>query len=226
MNRAVGRRAQIRMASKLAQRAALVLMLSQLLGCERDDPTRKLTLQVGPDQILGFVPKAGYAQYFEIPGRGDLLRIVLASYPITCHRFVPPRPGDVYLTVTVHAENGHPLVGEKIPWTKVPDHLLPLEEGQPPPSDAEPPQAVWALPMIRLAEDARPLPPGGHLSLSRLAREPYGVVEGEFHFNDASEGEAASAALLGPFHVQLCHVDLDPSRAPDEEESERPAKTK
>ncbi len=192
-----------------------------MTGC-REVHHQELTLQVGPAEVLRFAPASGYAQYFEIPGRGDILRLVFASYPLTCPKFETPARGEVYLSVTVQAESGETLVGRKIPWEGIPSSHGTEADSNAADSDSPPP--VWALPMIRLFEDARPLPPGGFVTLNALSREAYGVVEGEFHFSDAGEGEAASAALMGPFRLQLCHAELDATRMDQVETATEPSK--
>jgi len=195
------------------------LWLSTLLGCSSPEAP-PITLQVGPDRILHFSPKSAYAQYFELPGEGDLLRIILASYPVPCKTYVPPGKGDVYVTVTLHSEPGKPLTGREFSWEGLP--VAYFSDLRPAPSPAEAPSPNWALPYVRLAQESRPLPPGGHVKLARFSREPFGVVEGEFKFSDAGDGEAATAALLGSFRVQLCHVELDPARATAPTEEEKP----
>ena len=71
----------------------------------------------------------------------------------------------------------------------------------------------YALPFVRLAQDARALPPGGTLKLTKLERQPFGQVEGELQFRDGSEGDASTAALMGEFSVRLCHISLDSARS-------------
>lgn len=194
----------------------LPLLGTLAIGCQ-PQTKHDLTLQVGPDRIIRFAPVAGFAQYFEIPGQDDRLRIVLASYDVGCNSFVPPDQGQVYVSVTVQAHAGESLIGRKIPWegTKQPLDVIevaPAGDNQEHDKDKDPVQA-YALPFVRLARDARALPPGGHIEIRKFDREPYGTIEGEFEFSDAGEGEAATAALLGSFRVQLCHVELDEARA-------------
>jgi len=207
----------------ITRSVAWLLALHLSIGCQRDT-VPELTLQAGPDQILRFSPRSGFAKYVEIPGQGDMLRIVLASYPLTCQSYAPPAEGEVFVSVTVHARSGEPMSGAKIPWDGSTLDLAGQDGPSPTAESEEPVPRVWALPLVRLAKDARPLPPGGSMTITRFSREPYGVVEGEFQFSDAAEGEAATAALMGSFKVQLCHVDLDPSRP--ETTEEKPGKKK
>lgn len=173
----------------------------------------EITLQVGPDQILHFSPVSAYAQYFELPGQGDLLRIVLASYAVPCKTYLPPSKGEVYVAVTLHVDDGQPISGTEFGWDGTVPSFAPLHPVVA--GSAEPTTGAsnWALPYVRLANEGRPLPPGGKVKISAFAREAFGIVEGDFQFSDAGDGEAATAALLGAFRVQLCHVELDPNRA-------------
>ncbi len=208
------------------RRIPILFALCVTAGCN-EPPNQELSLQVGPDRILRFSPTSGFAQYFEVPGQGDLVRVVLSNYPLRCPVFEPPKPGQVYISITIRAETGQTIIGEKIPWNGIPAEFLPQEDDAlPRRSPVTETPKVWALPMIRLFEDARPLPAGGYLTVSDLSREPYGVLEGEFHFSDAGEGEAASAALLGPFRVQFCHTELSPSRGDSDAEPTKKQKEK
>lgn len=192
----------------------LLLLSMGAIGC-KSDTKHELTLQVGPDRIIRFAPTAGFAQYFEIPGQDDRLRIVLASYDVGCNSYVPPDQGQVYVSVTVQARPGETLLGKKIPWEGTKQQLTAAEtaaKDEEQNQDTSDTVFAYALPFVRLAKDARPLPPGGYITIRKFDREPYGTIEGEFEFSDAGEGEAATAALLGPFRVQLCHVALDEAR--------------
>jgi hypothetical protein len=119
------------------------------------------------------------------------------------------------------------MAGQEFAWEGLPVAFL---SGMQPAADAAPARAAqalspqWALPYVRLAQEGRPLPPGGQVKIAKFSREPFGVVEGEFKFSDAGDGEAATAALLGSFRVQLCHVELDSTRvtpSPDDEKPKR-----
>lgn len=174
------------------------------LAC-KSDLVDEVTLQVGPDDVIRFRPQSGFAHYFEMPGGEDILRIFLASYDLGCQEFRPPGAGDVLVAVTLRAPADKALVPDAYPWKGLVD---PKEVSD---DQAEAP-GLQSLPFVRLAEDARPLPPGGELVLKKLEAEPLGLVEGEFAFRDADVGEAATTALIGSFSVRLCQVGLDEAR--------------
>jgi hypothetical protein len=195
--------------NKNGRRAALLLcgaafLSFSCLGC-KNELVDEVTLQVGPDEIIRFRPQSGFAHYFEMPGGEDVLRIFLASYDLSCQEFRAPGVGDVLVAVTLRAPASRALVPERYPW----NGLVDPEEASD--DEAEPP-GLQSLPFVRLAEDARPLPPGGELVLKKLEAEPLGLVEGELAFRDADVGEAATTALIGSFSVRLCQVGLDEAR--------------
>lgn len=184
-------------------------LLSGCSGEERD----LLTVQVGPDQVYRFEPEAAFAHYFELPSRRDVLRIVVASYPVSCTKFRPPSRGDVFITVTLTGEEGRPLGAGKYLYTAE----AALEDGdvQEAKTEEKSEGKARALPFVRLSEDARALPPGGFVTVTDFTPEPAGIVSGEFAFRDESGGAATDAsmtALLGKFRVKLCQLVRDPSR--------------
>lgn len=180
------------------------------LACERTkDP--EITLQVGPEEIHRFGANSGFAHYYELPGQDDLLRIVLASYPLSCDEYKPPKPGEVFITVTLRVPPPKTIEPGKYLWKGL-DPQVRDPDAEPARDEEVDAMEPSALPFVRLSEDARPLPPGGALTLTKFEPETFGLVEGELGFRDADAGQAVSAALLGSFSVRLCHVSLDATR--------------
>lgn len=187
----------------------LLLTLSALssLGCNKaTDP--EITLQVGPLEGHRFGANSGFAHYYELPGQDDILRIVLASYPLGCDEYQPPDPGEVFITVTLRVPPPKAIEPGDYPWKG----LTPARDEGETATEEEAPPEPSALPFVRLAEDARALPAGGFLTLTKFEPETFGVVEGELRFRDADSGQAASTALFGHFSVRLCHLSLDETR--------------
>lgn len=181
-----------------------------LFACEETkDP--EITLQVGPEEIHRFGANSGFAHYYELPGQDDLLRIVLASYPIGCDEYEPPDPGQVFITVTLRVPPQKTIEPGKYPWRGL-DPQTRDSEAEAALGETNAAPEPSALPFVRLSEDARPLPAGGELVLTKFEPETFGLVEGELGFRDADTGQAATAALLGRFSVRLCHLSLDVTR--------------
>lgn len=182
-------------------------------SCNRSSE-QEITLQVGPEEIHRFGASSGFAHYYELPGEDDILRIVLASYPLGCEEYEPPEPGEVFITVTLRVPPQKTLEPGEYTWKgmKTGDSAKDADaDTGPAPAEDAPPEPS-ALPFVRLAKDARALPAGGGLTLTKFEPETFGVVEGELRFRDADTGQAASTALLGHFSVRLCHLSLDETR--------------
>lgn len=187
-----------------------MLLCWGLTACE-DELVPELMLQTGQGRVHRFSAESGYAQYVEQSGGPDTLRIVVASYPLRCDEYEPPPEGEVLITVTVTSPAGAIEAPGQFRWTGE----IPSSESSSAEKEEEREEAS-ALPFVRLSEEARPLPAGGQLALLQLEASPHGLVSGEFQFSDSSPGEAARAALFGPFQVPLCAVKLDPMRSRDE----------
>lgn len=179
----------------------LLLLLAGCGGDKKDE----ITLQVGPEQVLRFPVESGFAHYYELPSGGDVLRIVLASFEVGCTDYVSPGPGQVFVTITLKVPPNQTLQPGEFEWKG-------LTTEEPKEGEEPPPPVVSPLPFVRLAEDARALPPGGVIKLREFHPERFGVVAGELAFRDAEAGQAANTALMGSFEVRLCHAELDPGR--------------
>lgn len=184
--------------------ACLALCGLLLLACD-DNHVDQITLQVGHDEAIPFEVVSGFAHYYELPGHGDMLRIILASYELGCMDYRSPEAGEVFVAVTVRVPPDETLEPGEFEWKGVV-----VEEDEE--KDEEEAPVTDALPFVRLAKDARALPPGGHLKLRKFSAERFGVVQGQLVFRDAGAGQVASTALLGDFNVRICHAELDPAR--------------
>lgn len=192
------------------RRTLLCVIALCALGCDKSS-AQEITLQVGPEEIHRFGASSGFAHYYELPGEDDVLRIVLASYPLGCEEYQAPEPGEVFITVTLRVPPRKTFEPGEYTWKGLkPQPSDPEQTASTTEEDA--PAEPSALPFVRLAKDARALPPGGGLTLTKFEPETFGVVEGELRFRDADTGQAASTALMGRFSVRLCHLSLDQTR--------------
>ena len=76
----------------LVRPLALVLFASLLCACERDaDATAAVELKLGPSASLErtFEAVTSLAEYIEVPGAGNELRLTIASYDADCDAFKP-----------------------------------------------------------------------------------------------------------------------------------------
>ncbi len=181
--------------------ALLTLALS---GC--DKPTApSVELEVGPERFR-FVPRTAFAEYWELPGAPDQLRITLASYSASCDRYRGPEKGEALVTLTLRVPADKSIAPGEFRWKG-------LEET---PGRVEEPGVV---PFVRLAHEGRALGSGGSLRLTHFDKSPHGLVEADFAFSapagaeGAGEPTRASGGLRGGLSVRLCRVSLDPSRS-------------
>lgn len=200
----MGRPPNAPVTSKGRHFACLAVFGVFLAGCEQEHRDQ-ITLQVGRDQAIPFEVESGFAHYFELPGHGDVLRIILASYELDCMEYRSPEAGDVFVAITVRVPPNETLDPGTFEWKGI---VVDEEDDE----DERAAPVTDALPFVRLGEDARALPPGGHLKLRKFSPERFGLVQGQLAFRDAGAGQVASTALLGDFSVRICHAALDPAR--------------
>jgi hypothetical protein len=173
---------------------SVLFVLSVLASGCRSQEAEEIELILGPEQVVRFQPRAAFAEYFELSGVSDQLRITLASYEADCRKLVPPPPHGVSITITVESPLGRPLGVGEYPYTAEEPRL-----DQP-----------RALPFIRLHEGAERLPAYGKLKLTGFEPDLHGLVRGELEFLNPEEGRGA--ALSGKFTVRLCRSVLDATR--------------
>lgn len=167
-------------------------------GCTRRQAP-EIVLELGSTRF-SFVPESAFAEYYELSGESDRLRLTFASYKTGCDRYVPPAEGEVIVTVTLRVPPGEALTPAEFSWKGL---------GEEPRNATE----KDALPFVRLAREGRLLDPGGLVRLALFEKNPFGRVEGTLEFQGKKEeGGASTGALRGDFKTRLCRVSLDPGR--------------
>lgn len=167
-----------------------------LLSC-RGTPSEEVELTLRPNQAVRFAPRTGFAEYFELAGVSDQLRITLSSYDADCRHYVPPPPHEVSITLTVESPVGRAL-----------------EAGEYLYAEAEPAtDGPRVLPFVRLHDGADRLRASGKLKLTKIEPALHGMVQGEIEFLTPAEG--GTAALSGKFSVRICRSVLDATRNKD-----------
>lgn len=159
-----------------------------------------LELTVG-GETTRFETHTAFAEYWELSGQADELRITLASYPVSCDEFVPPPEGETVVTVSVLVPEGKRIELGDYPWTGV-DGL-----GDAPRNPATP----YALPFVRVAGRGFPLAPGGAIRVAELEPRVHGRVTGLLSFQGVSEDAAAATRLTGRFEAKLCRYSPLPA---------------
>ena len=183
---------------KGARAAALHVTLAgvALSGCARDAPN-ELTVVDGAT-ITHFPVRGAFAEYVELPGAPNELRLSLASYPVSCERFVPPKEGDSLVTVVVVLPPGQvPVVGSYA-WAGVPAQ------------GAQEATTAYALPKATFGTHSRLFEPGGALKLTAVQLDPRGVVSGTLAFEFPGEGDRPATRIDGRFDAKMCRLSLAP----------------
>ena len=170
---------------------------SGCMGKARQD-VPEIELQVGPTRTYRFAPRTALARYVEIPGKPDELKILIANYAIRCDGYIPPAAGEVLITATVRVPSGELIEPGEYPRSVSHEEFQLGVRG--------------ALPFVRLDNEGRSLPGGGHLAIDTLQKVQNGLVAGEFLFQDGGAGQPTTSGLRGAFQAKLCQVSLDESR--------------
>jgi hypothetical protein len=162
-----------------------------VLAC-RSEPANPLDLAVGsePRDRTEFSPRSAFAEYVELPGVRNELRITLASYDASCERFIPPGPGQALITIVV----------------VTPDRVVPTPgtyawNGEAAPAAAVRPQAA---PNVRLGPASYVLPPGGALELTHVELDLQKQVAGRLAFEFSGDATRAATHARGAFRARIC----------------------
>jgi hypothetical protein len=173
-------------------RYELALCMALVAACSKKE-TPEIQVLVGtlPDEKQSFVPATALAEYVALPGRENQLRIMLASYPTACERFVAPGRGQVLVNVVVTTPPDQPPVARSYPW---------------PGGTAK----NTAMPSAHLDHRSYEFPPGGELQLRRVELDPHGSVEGVLDFSFPGDAEQSAKRLSGAFEARICRYSGPP----------------
>lgn len=177
----------------------LGLLVGLLTSCEKAS-VAPVELAVGVGEPMLFKPKVAFAEYVELPGLRNELRITLASYEASCERFVPPEADQAVVTVVIST---------------------------PPSLAIQPGSYIWAGPELRgLSGSVQEYPvaeptarigsksylfgAGGGIQLQVLNLDQYGEVSGVIGFEGPAEATRGATRIRGRFHAKICRS----SRAP------------
>ena len=169
----------------------LAVLSTLLLGACRSEPAPPIEVAIGPGDAERerFSPRSAFAEYLELPGKKNELRITLASYEAGCDRFVAPEPGETLVTIVVVTPPGaEPRPGSH-GWSGEPSGAI---------------VAPYAAPTVRLGSKSRALPPGGSLELDRVELGLGGAVDGRAAFEFAGDAERPASVVRGAFRAKIC----------------------
>jgi hypothetical protein len=167
-------------------------------GCRRDQPS---TIQVrvgnGAQDQASFVPETALAEYLELPGERNELRLTLADYTASCDAYVRPGPGQTYVSVIVVEPAGRDVTTGTYAWSGHEAH------GGTPSRPTRP----FAMPKVVLGNQSHLFPPGGAVRLSRVTLQHNGRVEGVLGFEFAGDRKRDATSLRGNFRAKLCKLN-------------------
>lgn len=180
-----------------------ILLLGAWFACD-DGAKSPVVLSVGNarDERVEFVPVASFAEYVELPGLGNELRITLAGYAASCEKFVPPPDGQASVTVTVVTPPGTDPRPGRYAWSGHDAHG----------GTSSRPERAYALPTARIGKKSYAFPAGGSLTISALRLLPQGEVEGLLAFEFPGNGSASATSIKGHFLANICRFDRAPER--------------
>jgi hypothetical protein len=169
--------------------------LSSGPGCERAS-AHEIALVEGT-ATTRFTISSAFAEYLELPGSRNELRITLADYPVSCERWVPPKDAQTAVTLVITFPFDTKPAAATYPWA-----------GAPPP--AEPLHEAYALPKVQRAGLSRLVEPGGTVQLSTVQLEPRGTISGTLAFEFPGDAERPATRISGGFDAKICRVTLAP----------------
>lgn len=178
----------------------LIALACFLSACRTEAPT-PIQVVVGQAQSerAEFVPKAAFAEYIELAGLRNELRITLASYAASCERFISPPANETSVTITVITPPGQKPVPASYPWGEIA-----ADAGVRTPGNALS-QAV-----ARIGKKSFAFPPGGTLELSKAELSQDGEVRGILAFEFPGTAGQPATSLKGSFAAKICLVSLSP----------------
>jgi hypothetical protein len=164
-----------------------------LMGCDRSPP-HQIAIVDGA-QTTRFGVRSAFAEYVELPGDRNELRLTMASYPTSCEHFAPPKDGENALTVVVVMPADTKPTAAAYPWNGQPPTDVPLHD-------------AYALPKAELGGRSRLFEPGGAMRLSAVQLEPHGVVSGTLAFEYPGDSDRPASRIDGSFDAKMCRLNL------------------
>lgn len=178
---------------RAALRVALCALPALLGACE---PARvhDVTIVDGATTTR-LAAKSAFAEYVELPGVRNELRVTLANYPVSCEHWATPRSGETALIVTIVTPTEVRPTPTSYAWTGLP-------------SREEPVHGAYSLPKALLGEHSRLFEPGGAVRLTSAALELHGSVTGSIAFEYPGDGTRPATRIDGGFEAKICRSSV------------------
>jgi len=172
--------------------AALALTLVACHG-EQEASSIDLVLPEGVGRRVELKPRSAFAEYVELPELRRELRVTIASYPLSCDRYVAPGPSDTLFVLT--------LVGP--PRSEFAPGTIPL--GTAPATDAGALERTTAFAVARQGERGFDFPSGGTVELRGVDLTATGSVGGVLSLEFPGDGSRPASGAHGKFQARMCH---------------------
>jgi hypothetical protein len=191
----------VRGPAKLPRLAVLAVALLGLpaTAC-RSEQAAPIQLVVGSDarERHTFTPRSAFAEYVQVSGSGNELRLTLAGYDASCERFVSPGRGEALVAVVIVTPRGVPPAPGVYGWDGHAAHG----------GTENAPERAYAVPHARIGPRSFPFPPGGSVRLNEVTLERAGKLKGFLAFEFPGSAEREAASISGSFEARLCRVRL------------------
>jgi len=177
-------------------RAVAVLWFVTLTACRGEQPlgTLSVLLPEPGAKAQDVALRAAFAEYVELPELRQELRLTLASYELSCDRFVEPGPDDAVVMVTVISPvSGSPPAG-----------TIPAVSPEPVDGGEVVASRRSVVTVVRRADRSYVLPAGGTLEIGAFDPAPGGRLQGLLALEFPGDGKSPAASVRGKFAARTC----------------------
>ena len=175
-----------------------VALASLSFGCKQDRQASavvELTVGSAPEQSMNFRARTSLAEYIEIPGQGNELRLTIASYEASCEMFMPPPSSDdVSVSIVITTPSGVAPTSGTYPWLGHEAHG----------GDRLSPAKAYSFPTARIGSKSFVFQPGGGVLLKGLSLGKHGSVSGLLNFEFSGDAKKPATSLKGRFSARIC----------------------
>ena len=178
-------------------RSTVVVLGFALCACERDsEATAMVELKLGPNASLerNFEAVTSLAEYIEVPGAGNELRLTIASYEADCDAFKPPGPEQASVSIVIATPTGVAPTPGVYPWSGHEAHA----------GEVHNPTKAYAFPTARIGSKSYLFQPGGGVVLKELDLGKHGNVTGLLNFEFSGDAKNPARSLKGRFSARMC----------------------
>jgi hypothetical protein len=175
-----------------------------LFGCEpANEATASVELRVGAksNQARNFEAVTSLAEYVEIPGAGNELRLTIASYAASCDVFKPPPNDEVRVSVVITTPEGVSPASGVYPWLGHEAHG----------GEVLNPAKAFSYPSVRIGHRSYLFRPGGAVVLKGLSLNRHGSVSGLFNYEFSGDAKHPATSLKGRFSARVCRYSSSES---------------